>query len=143
MSKRAEKASVRQTDVSFNKVLDQLLKSASLTQTDAYRQDSKLNIQMLKHATTFFEAVKWDVLAHLSSSLRDGEPCEYSESIWTTEFSMFRRIVFEDGKHWVARLTLPALEPAIHGYKKLDVTSALEIEIASMKFMKYVISDSY
>lgn len=89
-------------------------------------------------------AVKWHVLLTLASSLRGGEHCDYVENgIWWTEFSMFRRIVFKNGKHWVARLTLPTREPAIHGYKKLDATSALEVEVASMKFIKYVVSDSY
>jgi hypothetical protein len=52
---------------------------------------------------------------------------------------MVRRVVFEDGIRWVARLRLPLLKAAFGGREALDCASFLKVEIASMKFFKYVI----
>ena len=93
-----------------------------------------------ERATTFFAAVKWDVLASLSSSLRNSIPCEFGEKFSIGHFNMVRQIVFEDGISWVARLRLPLLKAAFGSREALDYTSSLKVEIASMRFLKYVIT---
>lgn len=111
-----------------------VLGSASWIGADAY----ELNSEYSKRATTFLAAVKWDVLASISSGLRNGIPCEYGEKYSIGHFNMVRRIVFADGLSWVARLRLPQLKAGDH--EVLDVASILKVEIASMKFLKYVTS---
>lgn len=100
--------------------------------------DYKTGDEFYERATAFFAAVKWDVLASISSSLRNGIPCEFGEKFSIGHFNMVQRIVFEDGISWVARLRLPLLK-AVFGGRELDSASSLKIEIASMKFFKYVI----
>ncbi|PVH70379.1 hypothetical protein DL98DRAFT_661210 [Cadophora sp. DSE1049] len=98
--------------------------------------DYKTGDEFHERATAFFAAVKWDVLASLSSSLRNGIPCEFGEKFSIGHFNMVRRIVFEDGISWVARLRLPLLKAVFGGREALDRASSLKIEIASMKFFK-------
>ncbi|KAJ9661840.1 hypothetical protein H2201_006320 [Coniosporium apollinis] len=87
-------------------------------------------------ATTFFVAVKWDLLTSLASSLRNGIACEFGEKFLIGNFNMVRRITFADGISWVARLRLPELNGVFGGRDALDKACALKIEIASMKFFK-------
>ncbi len=91
-----------------------------------------------ERATAFFAAVKWDVLISLCSSLRNGIPCEFGERFSIGHFNMVRRIIFEDGISWVARLNLPSLRAAFGDQEVLERPLCLKVEIASMKFLKYV-----
>ncbi|KAI0398956.1 hypothetical protein F4802DRAFT_611243 [Xylaria palmicola] len=89
-----------------------------------------------KRATAFLAAVKWDVLASISSSLRNGIPCEFGEKFSIGNYNMVRRIVFTDGISWVARVRMPPLKAASGALEVLDVAGTLQVEIASMKFLK-------
>lgn len=94
-----------------------------------------------ERATAFFAAVKWDVLALLSSKLRHGIFCHFGEKFSVGHFNMVRRLDFADGISWVARLRLPPLTPVFGHGEQLDDASALKSELASMKFLKYVGSE--
>ncbi|KAH9211764.1 hypothetical protein DL95DRAFT_525548 [Leptodontidium sp. 2 PMI_412] len=109
-----------------------LLGSASWNGAADYKTGDELH----ERAIAFFAAVKWDVLASLSSSLRNGIPCEFGEKFSIGHFNMVRRIVFEDGISWVARLRLPLLKAVFGDREALDPASSLKVEIASMKFFK-------
>ena len=89
-----------------------------------------------ERATAFFVAVKWDVLASLCSSLRDGIPCELGGNFSIGHFNMVRRVAFEDGISWVARLSLPSLKAASGDDGAHDRASSFKVEIASMRFLK-------
>jgi hypothetical protein len=112
-----------------------LLGSASWNGAAEYKTGAEFH----ERATAFFAVVKWDVLASLSSSLRNGIPCEFGEKFSIGHFNMVRQIVFEDGISWVARLRLPLLKAVFGGREALDRASSLKVEIASMKLLKYVI----
>jgi hypothetical protein len=94
--------------------------------------------ELYERATAFLAAVKWDVLASFSSSLRNGIPCELAKGFSMGHSNMVRRIVFEDGVSWVARLKLPLLPSVFGDHERLDGASVLRIELASMKFFRYV-----
>ncbi|KAK5992196.1 Found in mitochondrial proteome protein 29 [Cladobotryum mycophilum] len=49
---------------------------------------------------------------------------------------MVRRIVFDAGVSWVARVRLPHIESVFGDRELLDVASILKVEVASMKFLK-------
>jgi hypothetical protein len=91
-------------------------------------------------ATTFFATVKWDVLASISSRLRNGVSCDFSEKYSIGHFNMVHRIAFADGISWVARLRLPQLKTGFGDREVLDVASILKVEMAGMRFLKYVAS---
>lgn len=111
----------------------ELLGSASWIGADAYEPGEEFH----ERATKFLAAVKWDVLASISSRLRNGIPSCLGEKYSIGHSNMVRRIMFADGISWAVRLRLPQLEG---NRDLLDVTSILKVEIASMKFLKYVIS---
>ncbi|KAJ5832465.1 hypothetical protein N7474_000776 [Penicillium riverlandense] len=75
------------------------LGSASWIGADEYEPGGEFH----ERATTFLETVKWEVLASISSRLRNGVPCEFSETYSIGHFNMVRRIAFADGVSWVAR----------------------------------------
>ncbi|KAK0656792.1 hypothetical protein B0T16DRAFT_400230 [Cercophora newfieldiana] len=89
---------------------------------------------------TFLATVKWDVLESISSRLRNGVPCDFSEKYSIGHFNMVRRIAFADGISWIARLRLPQLKAGFGDREVLDVASILKVEIAGMKFLKAKIS---
>jgi hypothetical protein len=112
-----------------------LLGSASWIGADAYEIGGELH----ERAIAFLAAVKWDVLASLSSSLRDGIPCKFGKKFSIGHFNVVKHIIFEDRINWVARLRLPPLKAVFGGREALDIASTLKVEIASMNFFKYVI----
>lgn len=98
-----------------------------------YRPGSFLH----NRATKFFETTKWDILLDIASKYRGGDTGRYVTGYSIGHFNMVRRIVFDDGKSYVARLRLPD-EGFGEGREKLDVAKAMEIEVASMKFFRFV-----
>lgn len=132
MSNPVEGASVKLID---DKEVDQSLEIASFIET---------NTLLNKHAKTFFAAVKWDVLAFLASERRDGIPCRLDAEFSTDDCNMFRNIIFKDEITWVARLSLPALGPAVKDALTLDREAFdLKVQIDGMKFIKYVTSEIF
>ncbi|MCJ1244536.1 hypothetical protein MMC30_001734 [Trapelia coarctata] len=132
MSEPAEVPPVKLTDVTIDENPAALLGSDSWNGADAYVVGDEFH----ERATTFFAAVKWDVLASLSSSLRNGIPCDFGERFSIGHFNLVRQIVFADGVSWVARLRLPQLKAVFSNLEALDNASVLKVEIASMKFLK-------
>lgn len=85
-----------------------------------------------------FEAVNWDVLAHIASELRHDTPCHFEKDFLIVDSNMLRKIVFKDDVHWGAMLRLPILDPAYYHRKGLGVTGTFETEIFGMNFIRYV-----
>ncbi|KAJ4528071.1 hypothetical protein HRR83_000822 [Exophiala dermatitidis] len=109
-----------------------LLGSTSWDGADAYETGDEFH----QRATAFFAAVKWDQLVSLSSRLRGGIPCTLGEKFSIGHFNMVRRILFEDGISWVARLRLPRLGTAVGDRDTLDEARTLKVEVASMNFLQ-------
>ncbi|EXJ80739.1 hypothetical protein A1O3_07023 [Capronia epimyces CBS 606.96] len=109
-----------------------LLGSASWDGSDAYEAGGAFH----HRATAFFAAVKWDQLVSRCSRLHGGIPCSLGEKFSIGHFNMVRRIVFEDGTSWVARLRLPRLGAVLGDREMLDEARTLQVEVASMKFLK-------
>jgi len=110
------------------------LGSASWIGSDAYEIGGEFD----QRATTFLAAVKWDVLTSISSGLRNGIPCHVTDKYSIGHFNMVHRIVFADGISWVARVRLPELGAVFGDRELLSVASTLRVEVASMKFLRYV-----
>jgi hypothetical protein len=112
---------------------DDSLGSASWIGAEAYEPEGEFH----ERATRFLAAVNWVVLASISSGLRNGIHCKVGDLFSIGHFNMVRRIVFADGISWVARVKLPQLEVGSVDSKTFDqVASTLEVEVASMKFLK-------
>lgn len=99
---------------------------------DAYEPGSEFH----QRATAFLAAVKWDLLASISSRLWNGIPCHVHARFSIGHFNPVRRIEFADGASWVARLRLPPLEALSGGNREAGAANTLMVEIASMKFLK-------
>ncbi|KAK0734101.1 hypothetical protein B0T26DRAFT_760841, partial [Lasiosphaeria miniovina] len=108
------------------------LGSHSWIGAEAYEPGSEFH----ERATAFLAAVKWDLLASISSRLRNRIPCHVHAQFSIGHFNMIRRIEFADGASWVARLRLPPLEALSGGNREVDAANTLMVEIASMKFLK-------
>ena len=79
---------------------DSALGSSSWLSADGYEPGSALH----SRATTFLSTVKWDVLVDIASKHKNGMSCRYEDNFSIGHFNMVRRIVFDDGVSWVARL---------------------------------------
>lgn len=114
--------------------------SASWIVVDEYDLDDEGRLQFHERAMKTLATVKWDRLAMIASSLRNGVPCKLKENCSTGQFNLVRHIVFQDGISWVARVRLPPLELLLD---TRDVMSVFKVEVASMKFIKYVQPDLF
>lgn len=88
-----------------------------------------------RRATSFLSHVNWDKLTSIASSHRNGMPCKVSEKYSFGHFNLVRRITFQDGVNWLARLRFPR-SPDLYQDEALDDAKAMAIEISSMKFLK-------
>ncbi|KAF5718209.1 kinase-like domain-containing protein [Fusarium globosum] len=109
-----------------------LVGSTSWIGADAYDPGDELH----DRALAVLDKLNWDHLLSLSSVLKNGVPCTFSENFSIGHFNMVRRIDFNDGTSWVARVRLPELCTVFGDREALDVASTLEVEVASMKFFK-------
>ena len=96
-----------------------------------YAEDDRYNAETRK----FFGAFKWEVLASIASAVRKGARCSYTDKYSIGQFNMVRRLNFDDGVSWVARIRLPAEATPVE-LDRYDGRRAFDIEIASMKFFK-------
>ncbi|KAI9761634.1 MAG: hypothetical protein M4579_000868 [Chaenotheca gracillima] len=132
MSEPAEKSPATGSNMPVDETPAVLLASASWVGADGY----EVGGQFHERATSFFAAVKWDVLVSLSSSFRNGISCEIGEKFSIGHFNMVRQIVFADGVRWVARVRLPKMEAVFGERELLEDANILRVEVASMKFLK-------
>lgn len=86
--------------------------------------------------TDFVKRVDWDSLTNIASSLRNGFKCTLSAKYSVGHFNLVRKLVFEDGVGWVARLRMPLLQNVFGTREALDVASSMRIEFATAKFLK-------
>lgn len=96
-----------------------------------YQPGSKLYIR----ATDFFEAVNWDKLAAVASQHRGEILCNFTDKFSIRHFNITRRLNFDDGVSWVARLRFPPSENATDR-EALPTSKVMEIEVATMKFFR-------
>ena len=94
-----------------------------------YQPGSELH----SRATQFLEAVNWDALLTIASKCRNGMSCSLSSKFSVGHFNMTRRIDFDDGSRWVARLPFPGSDT---DREALSRSKTMQIEVASMKFFK-------
>ena len=87
----------------------------------------------------FIAAVNWDALLSLSSRLRHGISCKISDKFSIGHFNMVRRIIFDDQVSWIARLRLPPISNVPADREAASVARILEVEVAGMKFLRYVL----
>ncbi|KAF5687134.1 hypothetical protein FCIRC_2522 [Fusarium circinatum] len=109
-----------------------LVGSISWIGADAYDPGDELHDRALAVLAT----LNWDHLLSISSALKNGVPCTFSQKFSIGHFNMVRRIGFTDGTSWVARVWLPELRTIFGDREALDVASTLKVEVASIKFFK-------
>ena len=98
---------------------------------NAYTDGSSINLESRK----FFESFDWQALASIASKVRGGLSCSYADRFSMGQFNMVRRLNFDDGVSWVARIRLPP-EASAAELSKYDSRRAFDIEIAAMHFFK-------
>lgn len=84
----------------------------------------------------FIKGINWKRLTEVASDLRKGSKCRLSEKYSVGHFNLVRKLVFEDGVSWIARLRLPLLQNVFGTREALDVASSMRIEIATAKYLK-------
>ncbi|OAA70601.1 Protein kinase-like domain protein [Cordyceps fumosorosea ARSEF 2679] len=87
-------------------------------------------------ATDFFKVVKWGAVAAIASRLRGGISCSFADKFAIGNFNIVRRLDFDDGVSWVARVRLPPIIDGVADRGALPVSQAIEMEAASIKFLR-------
>ncbi|KAK3675980.1 hypothetical protein LTR78_004172 [Recurvomyces mirabilis] len=87
-------------------------------------------------AADFIANIDWSSLTKNASQLRHGIPCTLSEKFSVGHFNMVRRLEFEDGVLWIARLRLPELNSVFGEREALDVENSMRIEVGTLKYIR-------
>ncbi|UJO21547.1 uncharacterized protein CLAFUR5_09298 [Fulvia fulva] len=82
------------------------------------------------------KSVNWDALLVIASRLRDGTSCKLSGKYSCGHFNVVRKLEFSDGVDWIARVRLPLLEGMSEEREALGAEKSMEVEIATMKYLK-------
>lgn len=98
--------------------------------------------ELHKRAMVFLADTQWEALTSLASELHDGVPCRMSEKNSIGHFNMVRRLMFDDGTNWVVRLRMPELECVFGARECLDARRIMQIEVSTMKFLRYTVRSS-
>ena len=98
---------------------------------NVYEPDDRLYTESMN----FFHAVKWYVLAAIASKHRKGIGCRFSDKFSLGHFNMVRRLTFDDGVSWVARVRLPRKEAGAE-IGVYDSQRAFETESAALLYFK-------
>ncbi|KAL9072018.1 MAG: hypothetical protein Q9157_005251 [Trypethelium eluteriae] len=115
--------------------------SDAWTGGEEYEEEYAARIDYFKNA--FNETA---LLAH-ASSMRDGLKCMLHDNFSVGSFNFVKKISFEDGVQWIARLRLPQIEHfdengykhALHFDKKAETDKILynmQSELAAMEFVR-------
>ena len=94
------------------------------------------DVSFFGRANTFLDRTRWDRLLEICSQHRNGMQCKLAEGFSLGHFNMVRKVIFEDGESWVARVRMPDLRS---DFSYNDVKQALSSEIACMKLFRYVV----
>ncbi|KAF9761851.1 hypothetical protein IL306_003659 [Fusarium sp. DS 682] len=108
------------------------LGSDSWIGADRYFEGTELH----DRALAVLNEVNWDRLLSISSNLRNGTPCKFSQNVAMGHANMVRRIEFTDGINWVAKVRLPELKAEVGDCQVFDMASIHKLEVASMKFLE-------
>ncbi len=93
--------------------------------------------ELYERAITFFASVNWGSLARHASTIRNGVGCHLSGKYSLGHFNLVRRIIFEDGVNWIARLRLPQVDMDEEERGALDRVSAMRLEMATANYIGY------
>ncbi|KAJ6784278.1 hypothetical protein PWT90_10466 [Aphanocladium album] len=80
----------------------------------------------------FLKYTRKQRLCEYASSLRDGMPCTVAAKFSVGRFNMVRKLRFEDGVEWVARMRMPP----IWGDDEPSLDVAMSSELATMAFVR-------
>ncbi|KAJ5082722.1 Protein kinase-like domain [Penicillium argentinense] len=97
---------------------------------DEYEDDSEFHVR----GTKFLAGVNWGKLTEICSKHRHGPPSILEKKFSVGHFNMARRVVFENGMSWIARLRMQDLEDATEPYR--DVQGRMSFELAWMSYLK-------
>lgn len=77
--------------------------SAAWTGAEEYEDEYSERINQ------FIESINKEALVDFASSLRHNQPCTLSDKFSVGSFNLVRKIQFNDGVEWVARLRMPPM----------------------------------
>jgi hypothetical protein len=92
--------------------------------------------ELSARAKSFVDAINWEALESAAATKRNVR-CTLSEKFSLGHFNLVRRIIFDDGVNWIARLRLPEL-PDFFGTRReaLGTRECMEIEISTAKYLR-------
>lgn len=82
------------------------------------------------------ESINSDALLSYASSLRNIRPCALSRGLSVGRFNLVRKIKFDDGVQWVARLQLPPLPDDEDPPPPAKLRREMESELDTMEFVR-------
>ena len=73
----------------------------------AWRGGDEYEDEYSERIDQFIDSISKEALVDFASSLRDNRPCMLSEEFSVGNFNLVRKIQFNDGVEWIARLRMP------------------------------------
>ncbi|WEW61183.1 hypothetical protein PRK78_006673 [Emydomyces testavorans] len=104
--------------------------SDAWTGGEEYQEEYALRI---KH---FQQAFVSSALLAKASSLRHNIRCNLSDKFSVGNFNYVKKVIFEDGVEWIARLRMPPIEGAEANLEKEQIVYEMQSEIATMEFVR-------
>lgn len=110
----------------------------SLLGSDNWMTAEELETANSEAASVKDEEVNWDELKNVCSKIRNGMPCELGDGFAVGSVSLVRKVTFEDGEAWVARVRYNPLRNGAAGYYLSEHGKSMVSEVATLKYLKYV-----
>ncbi|KAJ8131444.1 hypothetical protein O1611_g2185 [Lasiodiplodia mahajangana] len=92
------------------------------------------NHEHTEHIHRFLRTIKEYALRAYASSLRCNQPCKISSEFSVGTCNLVRKIQFDDGEEWIARLRMPPMSGEVED--KILVRSEMESELATMELVR-------
>ncbi|ATY63939.1 hypothetical protein CCM_04382 [Cordyceps militaris CM01] len=111
------------------------MRSAIIVGSAAWTGAKEYTDEYAERIVQFLKYTREDALCEYASNLRQGIYCDMSAEFTVGRHHMVRKLRFEDGVEWVARLRMPPIwgdkEPSSHA-----LSIALSSELATMAFVR-------
>lgn len=108
--------------------------------SEAWTNGVEYGGEYIDRINQFIADIDDNALTSCASSLRENQPCTLSPRFSVGNFNLVRKIQFEDGVEWVARLRMPAMADEDGG--KFGAVSPekmlldFQSELATMEFVR-------
>ena len=104
--------------------------------SDAWIGADRYNNAYTKRIVDFMNALNEQALQAYASRLRDHRPCTLSDKFSVGTTNLVRKLQFNDGVEWIARLRMPPSEG--NTLDKEKALTEMQCELDTMEFVRCV-----